>query len=316
MNCPVCNKKFEFEIPKEDIYYDCSYCQSSLLFSQGQCQIINAEPVDSSISEPKIAEKQSTAFKGLETEPGDIEKSADSKIFTGALEPTKTKSAFTEEIETTQIQEEQKLNKETSGEQIISDKKETEVPENEIEESEEDFYPEAKTEVPELKEELEESALPENNLNQAEDREESSYPFEENEQADSESLPEENQNQSYSESPAEENTSSSNAEKEEDFSDVAEFAKNQDADTKGIYLYDLILSEINAQNLKEEVLSVLEDSFLNLPIEEEKLNLKDVIEKGEIKIPRISPVQAYIIISSLMGLPLNIHWEQYHIADE
>ena len=101
----------------------------------------------------------------------------------------------------------------------------------------------------------------------------------------------------------------------EDFSEVAEFARSTDQDKQGLFLYDLTLSEINSQGLREKVLSVLEDESLALPFEGPE-NLEPMqIKEGKITLAKISPVQAHVIINSLMGLPLNISWEQSSIAE-
>ncbi|MCZ0931824.1 MAG: hypothetical protein OXJ52_01555 [Oligoflexia bacterium] len=313
MNCPVCKRKIEFEIPKEDIYYDCSHCQSSLLFSKGQCLVINAEEIDSTDLEKETSEKSLINFETSQIDQKSEEDSEQNTATNLSKEDSKkseTKTLFAEEIESETPQED--FNPETPSKEIQENRAILEKQNKEVElekeniETEENFYPKEKTEVPELKEKSEEEPEHQAQSNLDPKEEEPSYKFEEN---PNELASKDFQDESIS-PPA-------GQKEEEDFSDVAEFARSQEEDTKGIYLYDLTLSEINSQNLKEEVSAILEDSYLNLPIEEEEsLNLKDIIDKGQIKIPRISPVQAYIIVSSLMGLPLNIHWEQHHIADE
>ena len=99
----------------------------------------------------------------------------------------------------------------------------------------------------------------------------------------------------------------------EDFAEVAEFANSQNQDQQGPYLYDLILSEINSQDLKQQVLTVLEDESLKLA--EKNSSLKDKIKDGKILVQKISPIQAYVIVTSLMGLPLDIFWEQTHFTN-
>ena len=274
MNCPVCKRKIEFEIPEEDIYYDCSHCQSSLLFTQGECQIINKEKTASSHLESETTERNLTDLSDSQNESA-FEKSADPNEDFALSE---TESFSSKESPSSESPQKDSFNQEFE--------KEPDLNEDNQEEEEEMSPLNEKTEVPELKEEF-------------------SHSFKENPKV-----------LTSTNFPDETISSPDSQQKQEDFSDVAEFARKQEEDTKGIYLYDLTLSEINSQRLKEEVLAVLEDSYLNLPQEEESLNLKDIIDKGQIKIPRISPIQTYIIVSSLMGLPLNIHWEQHHIADE
>ena len=312
MNCPVCKRKIEFEIPEEDIYYDCSHCQSSLLFSKGQCLVIHAEEIHSPDLEKDISEKSLTNFEASQINPEnrkDSEQNISKNLLKEDTKQSETKTLFAEDIESESPQEDFNIeasSKKIQEEGVIFEKQnKTAGLEEENIENEDDFYPQEKTEVPELKELPEEELARQTQSNLEPPKEESSYKFEENpNEIDSKDLQEENM------------SSLTSQKKEEDFSDVADFAKNQEENTKGIYLYDLTLSEINSHNLKEEVVAILEDSYLNLTQDEESLNLKDIIEKGQIKIPRISPVQTYMIVSSLMGLPLNIHWEQHHIADE
>ena len=288
MNCPVCKKKIEFKIPEEDIYYDCSHCQSSLLFSKGECQVINAEQIESSNLE------KATENSSMDDIDQSINQKSENEFVEQSIEGNLLSTDVSEKTKTQVIESFQADSSHKTASQKQANK------ELEPIEKAEDFYPNEKTEVPELQPKLEE--LEQSVTDELDEPNESSYKFEESSnESDSTSLQDENIKPSPKET--------------EDFSDVAEFAKNQEENTKGIYLYDLTLSEINSQSLKEEVIAVLEDSYLNLLQDKDSLNLKDVIEKGEIKIPRISPIQTYIIVNSLMGLPLNIHWEQHHIAD-
>ena len=306
MNCPVCKRKVEFEIPEEDIYYDCSYCQSSLLFSKGKCLIINAEQTTTENNLTDNEKLQTNQENKTNLFEETLEKTGIS-LSEKDSEQSKTKTLFAEESKSEHLQADDfksAISAETSDEKRL-DKKSDFESQNETTESEEnkrteeDFYPNEKTGVPELQSESKELEQQTKNLtDQKKSSDEVKASFHE---LDSNNFIDEA-------SPS--HTASA------DFSDVAEFAKNQEEQTKGLYLYDLTLSEINSQTLKEEVLTVLKDSYLNLPQDAESFNLQDIMDKGKIKIPRISPIQTYIIIQSLMGLPLNIHWDQHHIADE
>ena len=101
----------------------------------------------------------------------------------------------------------------------------------------------------------------------------------------------------------------------EDFSEVVEFSKNKKQQEKGLYLYKLFLSEINSQVLKERVISVLEEEYLEIDLQECPSYKESIKHKGKIDLPNISPIQVYVILHHLMGLPLKIYWEQSHIAD-
>ena len=88
----------------------------------------------------------------------------------------------------------------------------------------------------------------------------------------------------------------------EDFAEVAEFGNTQDEDQQGPFLYDLMLSEINSSQVREKVLSILEDESLNLPLNEDNAPLKDCIKDGKLTLSGISPVQAYVYCDFFNGL--------------
>ena len=325
MNCPVCKNEIEFELPKEDIYYDCPHCQSSLFFSNGECQVIHSEQIEplkseaveteNDLKEIDNSQTDQNPIQNLEENTESLSKEKTQKIETSSM-TNLSENNFNSKKETESFYQTIKEEKEESEIQNLANKQENITnEENRSEEednSEEDFFPDEETKVPELPEELEKPTGTDSEIDESSDKfeeeeiEEPSYKFEEESE------------KTLSINSQEENTNSSSANEKpaEDFSEVAEFAKNQAGNTKNLYIYDLTLSQINSQELKEEVLAVLEDSYLNLEIEDSSFNLEDVVNKGEIKIPKISPVQTYIIVKSLFGLPLNIHWKQHHIADK
>ena len=67
MKCPVC--EIELEIPIQDldeVYYDCSNCDSSLLFKNGECEILSEGKKGTSqkaVSEKSILRHKSTLQK-------------------------------------------------------------------------------------------------------------------------------------------------------------------------------------------------------------------------------------------------------------
>ena len=275
MQCPVCKVKFDFEIsPSEEIYYDCSHCQSSLLFNKGQCEVLSeGQPVkaegDSLISEERREED--------------------------SLENQGEQESYSSGEQSSGIQ------KEPAELPFSENNQEGATFQNQAQE--ESFIPDEITQVPELSQE-EESAEEQQPQNLV---------------ADSSSLSpasEESQGEIpvQTETPTLENQTPDDRQKE-DFKEVAQFANTQNMDRQGVYLYDLVLSEINSQAVREKVLSVLEDKLLILSSDEEFPELKDGIKNGKVTIPKISPVKAYVIITSLMGLPLDITWRQNHIAD-
>ena len=287
MNCPVCKTEIEFDLPAlEELYYDCSNCQSSLLFKGGKCEVI---------SEGKVREQVQDSLKE-KTEAVSQVKEAQSKQ---TLQVQKSIPSSEENLQTENLKGDednqglQELEPPAEDLQASLSEKQEEVSSQEeenLELKEEEF--DSVTEVPEIGTDSEEI------------EEESSYPFQEH-----------SQEVSSPESDTSIGSESSNEGQAEDFSEVADFAKNQDQENKGLYVYDLTLSEMNSQNLKDEVLSVLEDPYLNLSFNEEASYLEDIKEKGEISLSKVSPVQVYVIVHSLMGLPLKIHWKQHHVAD-
>ena len=59
MNCPFCKTKLDLESPtgQEEIYYDCSVCNSSLLLKSTGLEILNEgrlEPAQTPVDEPPL----------------------------------------------------------------------------------------------------------------------------------------------------------------------------------------------------------------------------------------------------------------------
>ena len=75
MKCPVCNQDFDrtFKNLKEDLYYDCSHCNSSLFFKGGECTVLSEGSLDQSVRKEKGILKDSV-FEDQE-EGGDLQDS-------------------------------------------------------------------------------------------------------------------------------------------------------------------------------------------------------------------------------------------------
>ena len=99
--------------------------------------------------------------------------------------------------------------------------------------------------------------------------------------------------------------------REEDFSDVEKFGNSLAPAGKGAFYYDVTVEEIDSEDLRAETEEVLEDPALKLA--PEQLNMS--VEEGRLKVSKISPVQAHVIVKSLLGLSLKISWEQSLAAD-
>ena len=303
MSCPVCKVKLEFPVPDlEEVYYDCPNCNSSLLFKNGKCEVLNEGQSEKSESQKNQSEIVDFQKKESLQDPDSEE--------TGRKESENNNSLQNEITESVQNEDHHELaesDEEFSKESGL-------LKEEQLEE--EEFVPNETTQVPELKSSEEESS---DNFSEQEDLKEKPAQTE----AQHSPLAEEKGGNTVNHSSSKEDFSfqeesekeslkdSESKSQKEDFSEVAEFGNTQDQDKQGPFIYDLTLSEINSQDLREKVLTVLEDESLNLPSKEENHSIKD----GEIIIVKISPVQAYVIVTALMGLPLNISWKQHHIAD-
>ena len=350
MKCPVCKTLIELpSINSEEFYYDCSVCDSALLFKKGECEILSEGQIKTSSGSPEAenksleekesptAEAENNALEEKQSPAAEPENKSLEEKESPATEPENNaleeKESPATEPENNALEEESPAN-EAEGLSAIQDPPSSpETEDSPKEDLEEDFVPDETTEVPELTfpGEISEEEIPENkileekipeNLSETEKKEstpssplKTEEPLEEDQSDKGEDFPFEEDNLSKKSEPSEEEAGliepPSEKEQKEDFAEVAKFGNTQDLDREGPFLYDLILTAINSQNVREKVLSVLEDEHLNLSLQEKPPLIKD----GKITIPKISPVKAYVIITSLMGLPLEISWTQHHIAD-
>ena len=170
------------------------------------------------------------------------------------------------------------------------------------ESSEEDSAPEV-TEVPILEETEEDTTESSSEEDEPTPSEESSASFEFSEEESSESGP--------LVQPATEVEDENIASEGEDFSDVEQFGNTPAPSDKGAFYYDVTVSDIDSPDLREKVDEVLEDEALKL--EPNQVHLSK--PKGRLIINKISPVQAHVIVKSLLGLSLTISWNQHLIAD-
>ena len=325
MNCPVCKINLEFKAPHlEEVYYDCSNCSSSLLFKNGECEVLSGREAKSPSSQDnQIKETDFQSEKTLgeysSDENADEGLSSDLAIEDHSMELEESAEKVGAEpaiIEAENLPEDSEKAEPSSIEEGKAEDK--------------DFFPDETTQVPELTLPEEEEPLESSETSEPaqvveeplSSNPEEDFPFEkkspENSEQPAEQItPKDNSQQVESKEPVQEVFSKTpdSEEPKEDFAEVAEFGNSQDQDKQGPFLYDLILSEINSQDVRKNVLSVLEDESLNLPAREDDQPIDSHIQDGKIIIEKISPVQAYVIITSLMGLPFNISWQQHHIAD-
>ena len=138
--------------------------------------------------------------------------------------------------------------------------------------------------------------------------EEKPEPFEFKEETSEESAPVQPSSESES---SEEGKDETTTPAGEDFSDVEKFGNTPAPTGKGAFYYDVTINEIDSEDLRNQVEEVLEDEAL-------KLSPKQFLfsaQEGSLVIKKISPVQAHVIVKSLLGLSLKISWEQHLIAD-
>ena len=339
MKCPVCKMEFEFTVQNlDEAYYDCSHCQASLLLKNGKCEVLSEGDLEKSRpqdhrpredSEKNIfqrKEESSQDFSDEEnieesvefTDPS-FEKSSeqnplaknneeplapeDGVVFQPEPEDTKSDGAFSKTAN------EENLDESPNEEKPNSQKEDSPIAEN----TEEKFFSDETTQVPTLSRSEEEISKNFSEQKEEDFKEKATVSFvsSENKSRDSEFSVSE-KSSSFEKEPEEPPSSES---QKEDFSEVAEFGNAQNQDKKGPFLYDLVLSEINSQDVREKILFVLEDEYLGLPFSKDNPSMEDNMKEGQITIAKISPVQAYVIVTSLMGLPVTISWKQHHIAE-
>ena len=102
------------------------------------------------------------------------------------------------------------------------------------------------------------------------------------------------------------------AESLEDFSEVTNYGNESGLGEEGVFYYNLTLSEIDSEDIRAKVSSILSDDLLQLDSEKNDLKIKN----GVLKLDEISPVKVFVIVKSLMGLPVKIFWEQKLIVDK
>ena len=96
-------------------------------------------------------------------------------------------------------------------------------------------------------------------------------------------------------------------EKLEDFSDLERWGNRPGNTHQGPFFYNLLIEDINSQETREYVKEVLSDEGLNLP--------PFRIKGGSLRLPRLSPAAAHVIVKALIGRPLTLSWEQELTAE-
>jgi len=95
-----------------------------------------------------------------------------------------------------------------------------------------------------------------------------------------------------------------------DLSDIARFGNSDSAANEGSLRYRVFVVGIDTADVRESFREAITDRKMMWDTEEILRSIKN----GEVELQNISPAKAYIIISRLRTLPVQIRWEQYAIA--
>ena len=96
-----------------------------------------------------------------------------------------------------------------------------------------------------------------------------------------------------------------------DLSDIAKFG-NSDATSgrDGSLRYNLFVAGIDTSDLRESFREALTDRKLVWDTD----SILRSIKNGEVRIPNVPAAKAFIVVSRLRGLPVQVRWEQYAIS--
>jgi len=96
-----------------------------------------------------------------------------------------------------------------------------------------------------------------------------------------------------------------------DLSDIARFGNSEDARTSdGSLRYTVFVTGIDTADVREAFREAITDRKLVWDIDQILRSLKN----GEVAIENVTPPKAYILITRLRNLPVNVRWEQYAIS--
>ena len=285
MNCPVCQNDLNLpETIKEsmELHYDCPSCFSSLFVKGGKCEVLSAGADSDTIQKNEAVTQENKQKTEVPVEASE------------------------------------KLTKKTSQEEAAdaapeSNLEEESDPSSQEEDSPAEEAPPEITEVPilgETEEAASEQSPTEDNTPppQAEEKAASPSSIEENPEPFEFS---EETNDSLSVQPATEVEDENIPPEGEDFSDIKQFGNTPAPSGKGAFYYDVTVNNIDSADLRDQVEEVLEDEALKLTPDQVRFSKSE----ARLVINKISPVQAHVIVKSLLGLSLTISWTQHLIAD-
>jgi hypothetical protein len=95
-----------------------------------------------------------------------------------------------------------------------------------------------------------------------------------------------------------------------DLSDVADFGNSDTSGRDGSLRYDLIITGIDTADVREAFREAITDRKLVWDIDQILRSLKN----GEVRIENVTPPKAYMVISRLRSLPVQVRWEQYAVS--
>ncbi|MGZ3722814.1 MAG: hypothetical protein ACXVA9_07800 [Bdellovibrionales bacterium] len=95
-----------------------------------------------------------------------------------------------------------------------------------------------------------------------------------------------------------------------DLSDIATFGNSDSSTRDGSLRYNLIITGIDTADVRESFREAITDRKLVWDIDQILRSLKN----GEVRIPNVPPPKAYMLISRLRNLPVQVRWEQYAIS--
>ena len=327
MNCPFCEQALK--IPEESLssgefHYDCPFCNSSLLFEKGSCQVL----VEGALPEIPLAPKeistdstgpalQETTQKGKVPEvpieeatiKSSVPEPSDSQDEGGLLQPE-------ESLEDSHKPDQARVTQSAGESKILETETEADLPQQASQVVTKEDAASLEQAPPEDSHYRRDCAPLEEVTDEAPTDEIQKEPVDEEENTaggvpfvDEESLPEESAGLNKDSASTESLSDNSNTDnKPEDFSDIEKFGNISGHAHKGPFYYNLTIEEINSKQSREHLQDVLSDEGLTFP----PVEIKD----GTLKLLRLTPAACHVIVKSLLGWPFKISWEQELVADQ
>ena len=315
MNCPVCENDLSLpDTLKEtmELHYDCPSCFSSLFLKGGKCEVLSQRTVSEKLPDgetksagPSPAGPDSDGDTEREEAAGPRDRAAETVSeadtpISPAVKPPESGEPVEEALPETPEIPSLKTEEETEPEALdVSSGGEKGVP-----------PPPPAMDSDSLSEEA--------NLPSASSPAEAPESFEFAEESVAAKSGDEDVSISATQASAAESALSREKQdppmeqdQEEDFSGVEKFGNSPAPAGKGAFYYNVTVEEIDSEDLRAETEEILGDPALKLAPEQRDMSIQD----GRLTVSKISPVQAHVIVKSLLGLSLKISWEQHLVAD-